>query len=431
MQRLRIAYAVIHANRRDGGARAMNEVMERLARRHELHLFSRTVADLDLSRIRWHRMPGPSWPAVADFTSYHLLADLKIRAGRFDIIHSLGNNAAAANVITIPNIQPAKRPFLAAAGTHVGAPRRFTRWLFLTVTSAVEARVYGARPGSKQPRPLFLPVSRGAECELKTHYAIGPAPVRIIPNGADTEVFRPVSAQDKARWRQANGVGTDDLVLAFAGGEWARKGLAFAIGALAYIPQAHVKLLVLGQDAEHARFAAQARRAGVQERVIFAGFRRDVAQALGASDLFVFPSRYECFSVAMIEAAACGLPVLATRINGAEDFVRPGVNGEFIENDSAQIARILRPLLDSAHRRRAMGEAARRQVEQHYTWDRVTELTEVAYFDYLKLNNRSTSKGGSCRAETGPLRPERGLDTDHGLSLDYVLGGSTYPLVLS
>jgi glycosyltransferase involved in cell wall biosynthesis len=338
-----------------------------------------------LSGVRWHRMPGPRWPEVADFLSYHFLADLKIRASGFDIVHSIGNNAAAANVITIQNIQPAKRPFLAAAGSQVGPARRLTRWLYLTVTSGIEARVYSERPGRKKPCPLFLPVSQGVERELRTHYEIGPAPVRIIPNAADTNIFKPLPPEGKARWRQANGLGVRDTVLAFAGGEWARKGLEFAIGAMARIPQPEVKLLILGQDSEVPRFDELACRLGVRDRIVFAGFRRDVAEGLGASDLFLFPSRYEAFSLATIEAAACGLPVLAPRINGAEDFIRPGYNGYFIEHDTEQIARTLQPLLASSELRQEMGQAARRHVERHYTWDHVASLTESAYFEYLGL----------------------------------------------
>jgi glycosyltransferase involved in cell wall biosynthesis len=408
MQRLRIAYAMINTNRRDGSARALCEVAERLAHRHEVHLFARTVADLDLSCIYWHRMPGPGWPAVADFLSYHLLADFKIRAGDFDIVHSIGNNAMAANVITIQNIQPAKRPFLAAAGTQVGPARRLTRWLFLNVTSAVEDRVYSARPGQNRPLPLFLPVSRGVERELTTHHAIGRAPVRIIPNAADTNVFRPLAPEEKARWRQANGLGMEDVVLAFAGGEWARKGLEFAIGALARIPQAEVKLLILGQDAEAPRFDELARRLGVRDRIIFAGFRRDVAEGLGASDVFLFPSRYEAFSLATIEAASCGLPIVATRVNGTEDFIHPGHNGYFIEHDAEQMARTLQPLLRSSSLRRTMGEAARRHVEQNYTWNRVADMTEATYFEYLA--SKTTE-----RAERDPVGVEQAETlTSHG-----------------
>src|SRR5580700_9520784 len=200
MSRLRIAFAMINCNRRDGGARAVNEVAERLAYRHEVHLFARKAEDLDLSRIHWREMPGIPWPEVADFVTYHYLADLRIRRRSFDIVHSVGINAAAANVITIQNIQPAKRRFLAdwAAAEKVSIARKVTRQLYLQVTTRVEAKMYRARTSRKPP--LFLPVSRGVQRDLLAHYDIGKAPVRIIPNAADTTRFRPFTLAARKQW---------------------------------------------------------------------------------------------------------------------------------------------------------------------------------------------------------------------------------------
>ena len=59
---------MINCNRRDGSARAVNEVAERLADRgHDVHLFARKAEDLDLNKIRWHKVPGPGWAEVANF----------------------------------------------------------------------------------------------------------------------------------------------------------------------------------------------------------------------------------------------------------------------------------------------------------------------------------------------------------------------------
>jgi glycosyltransferase involved in cell wall biosynthesis len=326
-KRLRIAYAMINCNRRDGSARAVNEVAERLAKRHEVHLFARRAEDLDLTRIRWRRMPGLSWPEIADFLTYHLLAELRIRRHEFDIIHSIGVNAAAANVITIQNIQPAKRVFLdsQSGSASLSFARKTTRRFYLDITTLAEARLYTSRP-NRHP-PLFLPVSRGVEQELREHYRIGDAPVFIIPNGADTQHFRPSTEYERRRWRRLNGFGDQDTLLVFVGGEWRRKGLDLAIRSLARLQKENARLLVIGADAEAAKFQDLTAECGVTDRVSFLGFRRDVATAMGASDIFLFPSWYEAFSLATIEAAACGLPVLASRINGAEDFVVPGENG--------------------------------------------------------------------------------------------------------
>ena len=374
---------MINCNRRDGGARAVNEVAERLAKEHEVHLFARKAEDLDLSQIRWRKMPGIPWPEVADFVTYHLLANFRIRPGLFDIIHSIGANAAAANVITIQNIQPAKRIFLEqqAASEKISFARKMTRKLYLNLTTRAEASMYDNRSGRRAP--LFLPVSGGVKRDLLAHYDTGKALIRIIPNAADANRFRPATQLQRAEWRRLNGIRESDTVAVFVGGEWRRKGLDLAIRAVGRLPQKEVKLLVLGKDAEQARFEELAMEAGIRDRVLFLGFRTDVADALAASDIFLFPSWYEAFSLATIEAAACGLPILATKINGAEDFVVPGENGDFIEHDPNQIAAVLAPLIENAADRKRMGENARRTVEQNYTWDRVAKMTEEAYLEYL------------------------------------------------
>jgi glycosyltransferase involved in cell wall biosynthesis len=389
MRRLRIAFAMINCNRRDGSARPVNEVAERLAEKHEVHLFAREAEDLDLSRIRWRKMPGVSWPAVADYVTYYALAEFRIRRRGFDIIHSVGANAAAANVITIQNIQPAKRVFLDAqnAAANVSSARKFTRRLYLEITTRGEGMVYNRR--SVRVPPLFLPVSHGVERELRQYYDIGDAPVRVIPNAADTKMFKPLAASERIGWRKTNGLGEEDLLLVFVGGEWKRKGLDFAIRALGQIPEEKVKLVVIGRDAEQAKFESLAAECDVRQRVVFLGFRRDVADAMGASDIFVFPSWYEAFSLATIEAAACGLPIVATKINGTEDFIVPGETGFFVERDVEQIAAALTKLLEHESERRRIGANARRLVEQSYTWDRIAQQTEEAYFEYLEEGARS------------------------------------------
>lgn len=374
---MRIAFAMINCNRRDGSARAVNEVAERLARRgHDVHLYARKAEDLDLALVHWHRVPGPSWPEVADFWSYHHAANALLRGTRYEIIHSIGPNTSRANVVTIQNIQPAKREILRRhAGEEAISPfRRFTRALYLQVTSNAERHLYTRRPG-----PLFLPVSRGVENELRTHYDIGPSPVRIVPNAADTGIFHPVPEPERLAWRRANGLDEADAVCLFSGGEWARKGLDLAILALARIPQPGAKLFVAGDDADRERFKRLAFDHGLGDRVIFGGFRKDMAAAMAAADLFLFPSHYEAFSLATIEAAACGLPIIASRINGTEDFIQPGENGEFVPHDPEGIAAVLTPLLQNRSAMQAMGEAGRRLVEARYTWDRVAALTEEAY----------------------------------------------------
>jgi glycosyltransferase involved in cell wall biosynthesis len=227
------------------------------------------------------------------------------------------------------------------------------------------------------------------ERELRENYDIGSAPVKIVPNAADLKIFKPIAEEERVAWRRENGLGADDVVLIFAGGEWVRKGLDLAIRALELVPDRKAKLFIAGDDPAKETLKALAAECGVTDRVVFGGFRKDVPLALASSDLFLFPSWYEAFSLATIEAAACGLPVVATSINGTEDFIQPGVNGDFVESDPKSIAKVIEPLIQDAGKRQEMGRNARRLVEENYTWDRVTEQTENAYKEYLSSRKGS------------------------------------------
>ncbi len=381
---MRIAFAMINCNRRDGSARPVNEVAERLAKAgHEVHLFATKAEDIDLGLVRWHRVPGLGWPEVANFSSFHFLANRMIRAEAFDIVHSIGCNTLCANVVTIQNIQPAKAEiaYSFGGGERISLARRFTRWLYHLRTCAAEKALY-EQPGSHL---LFLPVSHGVEAELRKHYAIGNAQVRIIPNAADTSLFHPLPAEERVAWRERNRMESQDFVAVFSGGEWARKGLESAIRAVALVRNPLLKLYVAGDDPDRMRFRQLAADLGVAERVMFGGFRKDIAEVMGAGDIFLFPSHYEAFSLATIEAAACGLPVFAPRINGTEDFIQPGVNGEFITREPSEMACRLEQLLSDPDAVRRMGVAARQIVEQSYTWDRVASLTLDAYKESLAM----------------------------------------------
>ena len=393
---MKIAFSMINCNRRDGSARAVNEVAERLADRgHDVHLFARKAEDLDLNKIRWHKVPGPGWPEVANFWTYHVQVNRSIPDRFFDIIHTIGCNTLRGNVITIQNIQPAKKEILDRLKNleKVSPFRRMTRALYLKVTSDAEYNLYTYKPG-KRP-PMFLPVSHGVERELRDHYNIGPAPVKIVPNAADLNIFKPIPEEQRLEWRRNNGLNADDVVLIFAGGEWVRKGLDLAIRALSLVPDKKAKLFIAGDDPAKETLKELAAECGVTDRVIFGGFRKDVPMALASSDIFLFPSWYEAFSLATIEAAACGLPVVATSINGTEDFIQSGINGDFVKSDPKNIAEVITPLIQNPELRATMGRNARQLVEQSYTWDRVTQATEDAYKEYLAGGQMSNTQRSS------------------------------------
>jgi UDP-glucose:(heptosyl)LPS alpha-1,3-glucosyltransferase len=76
----------------------------------------------------------------------------------------------------------------------------------------------------------------------------------------------------------------------------------------------------------------------VSSNFLFVGFQRDLEKFYGAADFLIFPSAFEAFSLVLLEAAAAGLPILATKIDGTEELVEDGFNGIFFERTSDAIA---------------------------------------------------------------------------------------------
>ena len=116
------------------------------------------------------------------------------------------------------------------------------------------------------------------------------------------------------------------------------------------------------------RARAQARRAGVADRVVFAGERPDPVPLLRASDVLVLPSAYEANALVVLEALACGVPVVSTRVGFAPDLIVDGENGFLVERDAAAIGARLAEL--DAQPLDAWRERARRTAEQH-SWREV------------------------------------------------------------
>jgi len=377
---MKIAYVIINANRREGTSRAVLEVAERLASRHEVDLIARTVDDADLQQLQWRKVAGPGWPEVGDFQSYLFSADRLLAKSDYDIVHSAGPNCTSADVYTIQTVHPVKCRVMDELGAHKRAslPRRFTRALYDRAVVAAEQRAY--RAAGPRGQLAFLPVSQGTRAELLAEYPVRDALVEVLPNGADLEKFNPqLRDRHRTKIRQQCGFGIDDFILVFSGGDWVRKGLRIAAEALALTADPKIKLLVVGDDPLADDFRQSLQPLGLGSRIYFAGFQSQVERYYAASDAFVFPTAYEAFSLATIEAAASGLPVLMPEVSGAKELVGSGEAGELVERTPQAFAVAIERLANDPQHCRQLGEGARRLVEREFAWDVVAEATEHIY----------------------------------------------------
>jgi UDP-glucose:(heptosyl)LPS alpha-1,3-glucosyltransferase len=167
------------------------------------------------------------------------------------------------------------------------------------------------------------------------------------------------------------------MVFLFVGSGFARKGLDAAIGALAQCANPDFRLVVAGRDRESARFAEQARRLGVSERVRFLGGRDDVRPLYAAADCFILPSRYDPFPNTALEALAMGLPAIVSSRCGAAEVVEPGVSGWVCKpDDMPGIARLMKEA-DHAARATGVAAAARSTAERFGIDAMAAKLTEL------------------------------------------------------
>jgi UDP-glucose:(heptosyl)LPS alpha-1,3-glucosyltransferase len=218
--------------------------------------------------------------------------------------------------------------------------------------------------------------SKMVQADVARHFRVAQDKLHVIYNGVDLEHFHPRHrAALRAPERIRLGCRDEDVVFAFVGSGFERKGLGCAIDALARAGNARMRLVVAGRDREAARFAAQARALGVAERVTLLGGVEDVRPLYAAADCFILPTLYDPFPNAALEALAMGVPVILSRRNGAAELARPGENGWLCEvQDPAGLAAVFGVAAASA-REEKMRAAARASAEGFGIDDMARKLT--------------------------------------------------------
>jgi len=174
--------------------------------------------------------------------------------------------------------------------------------------------------------------------------------LHVIYNAVDAREFSPAVRADRVATRAELALADDHVAFLLLGSDYSRKGVPTALRALARLPR-EARLVVVGRDKFPERYRRLAQRAGVAERVTFAGAHKDPRRFLGAADAFVLPTLYDPLSNAVLEALACGLPVVTSNRCGAGELVRAHDAGWICDSqDDAAFAEAMRTLLDAGQR---------------------------------------------------------------------------------
>lgn len=326
---------------------------------HRVTVIARTCALPASVEITFHRVRGPRRPFLLAYPWFMIVGSLAVWRWRRGVVQTTG--AIVLNRVDV----------VAVHYCHQAGPANPSR---STGLFRAQARVAGLlkRGGerlcfSRNRSATFVCVSEGVAEEVREHYPELDERTLTIHNGVDTAAFAAGARREQAPAIRATlAIRDARLVAAFVGSEWERKGLEPLIRALAMSPD--WDLLVAG-DGDRRRYQELADSLGVGAAIHWLGVTADIQLVYELADAFVLPSSYETFSLVTFEAAASGLPILATPVSGVRELIMDEQNGFLISQEPREIGERLCQLAADPALRARLGSAAR-QSALEFGWER-------------------------------------------------------------
>lgn len=242
------------------------------------------------------------------------------------------------------------------------------RWLFKTVERRLSALAH-----------RIIAVSEDEAETMRGAGVVSPEQVRVVPNCIEVEPYEcavPVVPEGSAEGM------TRVLVCGLLN---SAKGQDLAIAALKGSGCEQVELWLAGDGAEHAALSSEAAALGVSKRVLFLGHRDDVPGLMRAADLLLLPSRWEGMPYVVLEAAAAGLPIVATPVDGAREFLAGELRGWTTEASTSEAIGVTLGAAVSAGEpeRELRSSRAGQWVLDHHAVERMMDALEAVYAELL------------------------------------------------
>lgn len=233
---------------------------------------------------------------------------------------------------------------------------------------------------------LFIAISQMIRGHMQKYVHVDPARIRVVYNGVDLERHQPCFDPSARQQLRRSLFESERVIFLIVAHNFKLKGLDSLLAAMGRLRRrGHKAGLVVVGSGKMQKYAAIARRNGCADDVRFVGNQPDPAPYYHAADVYVQPTFYDPCSLVVLEALACGLPVITTRHNGASELLRPGTQG-FVLDDPADVVTLsdsMERFLDSSFRHEA-SLAARRLAEQHSLDRNCDELVAL----YREVANR-------------------------------------------
>jgi glycosyltransferase involved in cell wall biosynthesis len=230
-------------------------------------------------------------------------------------------------------------------------------------------------------RAEVVAVSRYVGDSARRHLHVRAERTTVIHNGIDTTVFRPGTPEERAHARSEMGATGDEVLALCVARMTPQKGHAVLLDALGILgPSRRVRAAFAGDGDLRPVLEARARELGVAERVRFLGVRSDVPELMRGADVVVLPSLHEGFGLALAEAMASGLPVVASDTGPVPEIVEHDRSGIlFPPGDARALSVALDRLMESEGERAAMGGRGRARAMAEFSFETMIGRLEALY----------------------------------------------------
>ena len=374
--RMRIALSFPGTHRRGGVERVMVECANFLAARgHEVSVISAEF-DEGVLAAGIKRVPVDANSRVPLFRLRRFArrspAALKGMSPQPDVHAAFGVISPPGGVFWVPSVHKA---WIEISQRERNLRGRAKQWVN-PIHPYLLAREKWYFQGRRYARLIAL--TEQVKADLMRFYNVPAADIDILPNGYNPEEFNVERrGVDRVKVRAELGYAASDRVIIFVANELERKGFGPLMRAVAKLRDDSLRLLVVGRVVPGG-YTAEMQQLGIADRVKFIGPSSDVGRYFAASDVFALPTTYEAWGLVIVEAMACGLPVLTSRLAGAAITVQEGHTGELLNNprDVEEVAAKLRKVLALSVGNPGNARATAATVEQ-YQWPTVLEKYET------------------------------------------------------
>jgi glycosyltransferase involved in cell wall biosynthesis len=327
---------------------------------HGVTVISRTCELPADAGVTVHRVRAPRRPFLLGYAYFMIVGSLVLARRRRGVVQVAG--AIVLNRVDCIAVHCCHQVYRPPAMSERRLARRYAALLSL-VKRVVERACFAINSSA-----TFVCVSNGVADEISEHYPNTRGRVLTIHNGVDVEAFsRGAREREALELRAQLGISEQRRVAAFVGGGWEHKGLRLVIEALA---EAGGWDLVVAGYGNPERYRDLVHTLGLDGAVHWLGIVQDIQVVYELADAFVLPSNYETFSLVTFEAAANGLPILATAVNGVRELIEDGESGYLITRRSSAIAERLRELAADPALASRLGQAAHRAA-LGFSWERM------------------------------------------------------------